>query len=482
MLFFKKKKAFTLSELLVVVIVLGILAAVSVPKFTRVLETRKTTEAEDIFAAVRTEQENRCLLGKTYQTDKSKVQMLSSVTGNNYQYNLTEQGITASSDKGYQLKMLSYKDGSICCEGAYCDSLNKSYVPCSSVTVAAYDECAAEIAAPEPEPEPACDECTCEEYAQAHAEECGLIKCDDSHKEGEKYESPCTCGKSTGRWHCGADTKYTWTQVTEVACKNMPSSIKRPCDDGAGTQTMTNTCVNGEWVSSEWSECVPNKTCDEPDTANGCASGTKWICSGTNKGWCWKSTWNEKTCSWSAADTSSLPTYCPATIHEGNPNAWYCTCEGDPEEEEQYNYVWRPVWTQTLLGSSVNGRFDHYAAKNLNQALMSCKGNYVHSWDDLSNTCSSGNPSGSTCSKSQVGSQCATKSPTGGVFGTGTLKQFCELNGNKRGCISLKSSVNDLCDGLAATSENWIYDLQSAGSESLNFFSVTMYECVAEAK
>lgn len=468
------KKAFTLTELLVVVIVLGVLASVAVPKFSRVLETRKTTEAEDIFAAVRTEQENRCLLGKTYQTDKSKVQMLSSVTGNNYQYNLTEQGITASSDKGYQLKMLSYKDGSICCEGAYCDSLNKSYVPCSSVTVAAYDECAAEIAAPEPEPEPACDDCTCEEYAQAHAEECGLIKCDDSHKEGEKYESPCTCGKSTGRWHCGADTKYTWTQVTEVACKNMPSSMKRSCDDGAGTQTMTNTCVNGEWVSSEWSECVPNKTCDEPDTTNGCASGTKWICSGTNKGWCWKSTWNEKTCSWSAADTSSLPTYCPATIHEGNPNAWYCTCEGDPEEEEQYNYVWKPIWTQTLLGNGYD-RFDNSLAQNLNKALLADQNIILHSWDELANRCSS---SGTTCTKSQVGSQCTT------VASSSQVNRFCDYqqSGTPQNCVYISTYINTLFKNGAPDESVWRYDLMSAGAEALYFSSVTMYECVAEAK
>lgn len=471
------KKAFTLTELLVVVIVLGVLASVAVPKFSRVLETRKTTEAEDIFAAVRTEQENRCLLGKTYQTDESKVQMLSSVTGNNYQYNLTEQGITASSDKGYQLKMLSYKDGSICCEGAYCDSLNKSYVPCSSVTVAAYDECAAEIAAPEPEPEPACDDCTCEEYAQAHAEECGLIKCDDSHKEGEKYESPCTCGKSTGRWHCGADTKYAWTRVTEVACKNMPSSMKRPCDDGAGTQTMTNTCVNGEWVSSEWSECVPNKTCDEPDTTNGCASGTKWICSGVNKGWCWKSTWNEKTCSWSAADTSSLPTYCSATIHEGNPNAWYCTCEGDPEEEEQYNYVWKPIWTQTLLGNGYD-RFDHGLAQNLNKALLADQNIILHSWDELANRCSGNIPSGSTCTKSQVGSQCST------VSSASRVGNFCDYQQSvtPQNCVYISTYINTLFKNGAPDESVWRYDLMSAGAEALYFSSVTMYECVAEAK
>ena len=39
----KKKKAFTLTELLIVVMVLGVLAAVAIPKFSKVLETQKTT-------------------------------------------------------------------------------------------------------------------------------------------------------------------------------------------------------------------------------------------------------------------------------------------------------------------------------------------------------------------------------------------------------------------------------------------------------
>jgi prepilin-type N-terminal cleavage/methylation domain-containing protein len=64
-----KKKAFTLTELLIVVIVIGILAALVLPKFTRIMETRKTTEAEEIMAAIRTEQEARCALSKPYTTN-----------------------------------------------------------------------------------------------------------------------------------------------------------------------------------------------------------------------------------------------------------------------------------------------------------------------------------------------------------------------------------------------------------------------------
>ena len=71
-----KRKAFTLAELLVVVIVLAALSAVAVPKFTRVLETRKTTEAEQLLAAVRTEQEQRCIIGKKYLINQADLPVL----------------------------------------------------------------------------------------------------------------------------------------------------------------------------------------------------------------------------------------------------------------------------------------------------------------------------------------------------------------------------------------------------------------------
>ncbi len=68
-----KKRAFTLTELLVVVVVIiATLSAVVLPKFTKVLETRKATKAESILQAVRAEQEARCTLDKNYkQTQRS---------------------------------------------------------------------------------------------------------------------------------------------------------------------------------------------------------------------------------------------------------------------------------------------------------------------------------------------------------------------------------------------------------------------------
>ena len=117
----RKKKAFTLTELLVVVIVIGVLAAVVLPKFSKVIETRKTTEAEELMAAVRTEQEKRCSLDQDYLSDLSKLSdIIPSTDTKNFVYSTNAEGtgIEAQSKGkfGYTLKMPSYKDGRLCCD------------------------------------------------------------------------------------------------------------------------------------------------------------------------------------------------------------------------------------------------------------------------------------------------------------------------------------------------------------------------------
>ena len=52
---------------------IGVLSAAVLPKFNKVIETRKTTEAEELMASVRTEQEKRCALDKRYLTQMSEM-------------------------------------------------------------------------------------------------------------------------------------------------------------------------------------------------------------------------------------------------------------------------------------------------------------------------------------------------------------------------------------------------------------------------
>ncbi len=260
------KNAFTLTELLVVVIVLGVLAAVAVPKFSRVLETRRTTEAEQILSSLRTEQEYRCVLGKNYQTDLSAVESLASAkTSKNYSYSLTEVGANATSSKGYSIQMPSYKNGVLCCEGSYCSSLNKSYPSCSSLSVPE-DECAGVM------PAPPCVDCSCSAYANNHSCECkGICSCVEKPNQAKCCRSNETWNSSTQRCETNDCSSSSYAAAHPCECKNECSCTEKPnqakccaSDETWNSSTQkcefTNTCSNATYAKNHPCECAPN-TC-----------------------------------------------------------------------------------------------------------------------------------------------------------------------------------------------------------------------------
>ena len=230
-----KKKAFTLTELLVVVIVIGILSAVVLPKFNKVVETRKTTEAEEVMAAIRTEQEKRCALNKKYINDFTKLEeILPSVSTNNYTYSFTQdqRGIAATSKGSYNytLKMPSYTDGRICCDtqaaGNQCDRLNKDYPSCSEL-IARADYT---ITAQDCNPPLACSG----ESTQA----CG---CNNSGTQTR------TCDSTTGTW-----SAWSACTGTHCDCPNEGYGTTRYCNCN-GTQTRTCNTSTGTW--NGWGTC-----------------------------------------------------------------------------------------------------------------------------------------------------------------------------------------------------------------------------------
>ena len=267
---FNKKKAFTLSELLVVVIVLGVLAAVAVPKFTRVLETRKTTEAEGMLSAVRTEQEKRCTLGDEYSVKFASLPVAASLQRStereaksaNYTYTLNGSGMQAqSSGKDYTIKMLSYKDGGLCCEGSYCNQLNKSYPSCGGVPA---DECAVRIPC-----------------SGSSSRSCGC------QNTGRQYRS---CDENTGSW--GA-----WGSCSVGACKSCSGAATRSCGcNNAGTQRRTCNVFTGTWGG--WSSCSVGECKD-------CVGSATESCGCNNAGVRYR-TCNEMTGTWGSWGACSI--------------------------------------------------------------------------------------------------------------------------------------------------------------------------------
>ena len=289
----KQKKAFTLTELLVVVIVIGVLSAVVLPKFSKVVETRKTTEAEELMSAVRTEQEKRCALDKSYVTSLTAVKdIVPSGTSKNYAYSLTSTGMEAQSKGkyGYTLKMPSYADGRICCENeAECAKLNKDYPLCSALMARADYRSGAECAGESEEPAP-------KESSGPATEACGC--------KGEGIRTR-TCDTSTGTW-----SGWSACSISDACeCTGTKPEASQTCND-CGTQTCSVTCnaSTGEWSTGAWSECSKTEaectTCPEGKVLeNGvCVCENNWfkdLCTGEvtcDDESTSTQTWNEETC------------------------------------------------------------------------------------------------------------------------------------------------------------------------------------------
>ena len=253
----RRKRAFTLTELLIVVIVIGVLSAVTLPKFNRVIENRKVTEAEEMMSAVRMEQERRCSLDQNYTTNFSNLSdVISSANTKNYTYSLQPQGISAQSASGdYTLKILSYEDGSYCCTGAGCKKLNKNYPDCATLSFPT-SNCAGTEGGGEPEPG------TDPEEPKG---------CDNTPRPADETKN-CECGTVTASYVCDAATN-TWKLGEFPACPSKPEDETEKCSPCGEERTKTYSCVDGKWTGTWSAECKTDCPCEEKIEAGGAVQG-----------------------------------------------------------------------------------------------------------------------------------------------------------------------------------------------------------------
>lgn len=299
-----KKKAFTLTELLVVVVIIGVLAAVVLPKFRQVIESRKTTEAEGIMIAVRNEQEARCLLDKRYTKDPTQLASLPKNLGKNYTYTLSAMGLSAQEKNNkYTLRMKSYGDGGICCEGAGCAGLSKDYPDCSSYNVSMNTECAAVAIEKEPNPkiEPIVPPQVCTPGSKREiVHKCGIEtgwKCNEDGSGWKNYEESCEYTEQE-KTSCECDDTPAQTADCDDYCLAYYGSQKDAIEAGClgqyetvGSFTIKRACVDGKW------ETPSNVTIDafEPDFSKVCFERKEFTCAEwINKG---------KTCQYGRKDS-----------------------------------------------------------------------------------------------------------------------------------------------------------------------------------
>ena len=237
----KTKNAFTLTELLVTVVVLGILAAAVIPWIYKTVEQRKTSEAEEMLAFFRTEQEKRCVLNKHYETDFAALPgVLNTGESKYFIYTLLPTGAEAQrkGGYGYTLRMPSYEDGRLCCEdAASCQRLGKNYPSCTDLTARADfhsgEECspAKKIAlCPGPDSRP----CGCQ----------------------EKGVQTRTCDPATDTWSDWGECSIPLTCDCSAVSGPRPAPQEQPCPQG-GTQSRGFSCdtLTGQWIADPWGDC-----------------------------------------------------------------------------------------------------------------------------------------------------------------------------------------------------------------------------------
>lgn len=117
---FRENRAFTLIELIVVIVVVGVLAGLAVPRFSNTIEKSRIAEAINILATLRDAQEVYRLENPGYTADPADLDVTIPASQNFKAPTLAAADPVASIERdagGYQYTLTIDADGTVICGG-----------------------------------------------------------------------------------------------------------------------------------------------------------------------------------------------------------------------------------------------------------------------------------------------------------------------------------------------------------------------------
>ncbi len=321
----KSKKGFTLTEVLVVVLIIGVISAIAYPVYTKSINKSRAVEAINLLEMVRNKQiANYARKGEYLPTFSNIGQLTSNADAEvktegdailtvNGKYELAINSATNCMSAAYIPAKgkpatftfsSSYEDAGLGCDGDVCKTFGNIVGSSSSVCN--------------------CGDKSCSSPYNLNSKTCNCdcpLACSDGgcHDKNPARTETRACGNGgtqtrTCPESCSSECNTSWSSCTGQKCDGNASE---PCDAGY-SGTKTRTCNNGVWSGWNTSGCTK-----DPIECSGAAAEACGNC-GTKSRTCDKTTGNWS--AWSACTGTKDET---STCDEGYTGNKTRTCTND---------------------------------------------------------------------------------------------------------------------------------------------------------